>query len=136
MQETWVRFLRLEDPWRREQLPTPVFWPGEFRGLYSPWGRKESDTTEQLSLSLITAYWAALRKPALEEVEAGPCLPVGPSGAYSHLLYDDRYRGDTDDEDEKEEDVIWVSDQVTSCIDLVTETVIAINILGWLVAAV
>ena len=23
-------------PWRREQLPTPVFWPGEFRGLYSP----------------------------------------------------------------------------------------------------
>ena len=31
-------------------LPTPVFWPGEFHGLYSPWGRKESDTTEQLSL--------------------------------------------------------------------------------------
>ena len=22
-------------PWRREQLPTPVFWPGEFHGLYS-----------------------------------------------------------------------------------------------------
>ena len=21
-------------PWRREQLPTPVFWPGEFHGLY------------------------------------------------------------------------------------------------------
>ena len=20
-------------PWRRERLPTPVFWPGEFRGL-------------------------------------------------------------------------------------------------------
>ena len=33
-------------PWRREQLPTPVFWPGEFHGLYSPWGRKESDMTE------------------------------------------------------------------------------------------
>ena len=30
---------------------TPVFWPGEFHGLYSPWGRKESDRTEQLSLS-------------------------------------------------------------------------------------
>ena len=27
-----------------------MFWPGEFHGLYSPWGRKESDTTEQLSL--------------------------------------------------------------------------------------
>ena len=35
-------------PWRRERLPTPVFWPGEFHGLYSPWGRKESDTTERL----------------------------------------------------------------------------------------
>ena len=34
-----------------ERLPTPVFWPGEFYGLYSPWGHKESDTTEQLSLS-------------------------------------------------------------------------------------
>ena len=33
-------------PWRRERLPTPVFWPGEFHGLYSPWGCKELDTTE------------------------------------------------------------------------------------------
>ena len=39
-------------PWRRERLPTPVFWPGEFHGLYSPWGPKELDTTEWLSLSL------------------------------------------------------------------------------------
>ena len=37
-------------PWRREQLPTPVFRPGEFHGLYSPWGCKESDTAERLSL--------------------------------------------------------------------------------------
>ena len=37
-------------PWGRERLPTPVFWPEEFHGLYSPWGRKESDTTERLSL--------------------------------------------------------------------------------------
>jgi len=37
-------------PWRRERLPTPVFWPGEFHGLYSPWGCKELDTTERLSL--------------------------------------------------------------------------------------
>ena len=29
-------------PWGRERLPTPVFWPGEFHGLYSPWGRKET----------------------------------------------------------------------------------------------
>ena len=32
-------------PWRRERLPTPLFWPGEFHGLYRPWGGKESDTT-------------------------------------------------------------------------------------------
>ena len=32
--------------WRRERLPTPVFWPGEFHGLYSPQGCKELDTTE------------------------------------------------------------------------------------------
>ena len=37
-------------PWRREWLPTPVFWPGEFHGLYSSWGRKESDMTERFSL--------------------------------------------------------------------------------------
>ena len=37
--------------WRRAYLPNPVFWPGEFHGLYSPWGLKELDTTEQLSLT-------------------------------------------------------------------------------------
>ena len=40
-------------PWRREMLPTPILWPGEFHD-YSPWGRKESDTTESLSLSLFS----------------------------------------------------------------------------------
>ena len=34
-----------------EWLPTPVFWPGKFLGLYSPWGHKESDTTEGLALT-------------------------------------------------------------------------------------
>ena len=50
MWETWVQSLGWENPRRRERLPTPVLWPREFHGLYSPWGRKESDTTEQLSL--------------------------------------------------------------------------------------
>ena len=45
-------------PRRRKWLPTPVFFPGEFHGHrtlvgYSPWGRKESDTTEQLTLLLL-----------------------------------------------------------------------------------
>ena len=35
-------------PWRRERLTTPVFWPGEFHGLYSLSGHKESDMAEQL----------------------------------------------------------------------------------------
>ena len=39
---SWVRKI----PWRKERLPIPVFWPGEFHGLYNPWGRKESDTIE------------------------------------------------------------------------------------------
>ena len=28
-------------PWRRERLPTPVFWPGELLEFCSPWGHKE-----------------------------------------------------------------------------------------------
>ena len=44
-------------PWKRERLPTLVFLPGEFhrqRSLvgYSPWGHKELDITEQLTLLL------------------------------------------------------------------------------------
>ena len=27
-----------EDPWRKERLPTPVFWSGEFHGLQSSRG--------------------------------------------------------------------------------------------------
>ena len=50
MQETWVPSLGWEDVPEKERLPTPVFWPGEFHGLYSPQGRKEPHMTEQLSL--------------------------------------------------------------------------------------
>ena len=46
-------------PWRRERLPTLVFWPGEFHGL-SPWGHKESDTTEQLSLHSLDPHTSLL----------------------------------------------------------------------------
>ena len=52
VRETWVQSLGWEDPLRRERLPTPVFWPGEFHGLGSPWRGRESDMTERLSLSL------------------------------------------------------------------------------------
>ena len=44
----------LKIPWRRKGQPTPVFLPEEFHGQrslvgYSPWGLKESDTTELLN---------------------------------------------------------------------------------------
>ena len=52
MWETWVQSLVGKILWRRERLPTPVSWPGEFHGPYSPWGRKESDTTKRLIFSL------------------------------------------------------------------------------------
>ena len=47
-------------PWRREWLPTPVFLPGEFHGQrslvgYSPWGLKELDTAEGLTLIVYSA---------------------------------------------------------------------------------
>ena len=53
MRETWVWSLGWEIPWRRERLPTPVFWPGESHGLCSLGSRKESDMTEWLSLHFI-----------------------------------------------------------------------------------
>ena len=39
--ESWVQSLGWKVPGRRERLPTPVFWPREFHGLYSPWGHTE-----------------------------------------------------------------------------------------------
>ena len=33
-------------PQRREKLPTPVLWPGEFHGLYTPWGCKEAESLD------------------------------------------------------------------------------------------
>ena len=45
MWETWVQSLHWEDPLEKGKA-TPEFWPGESHGLYSPWGHKESDTTE------------------------------------------------------------------------------------------
>ena len=41
-------------PWKRKWQPTPIFLPGKSHGQrslvgHSPWGHKESDTTEQLN---------------------------------------------------------------------------------------
>ena len=47
-------------PGEGEWLPSPVFWPGEFHRLYSPWGHKESDMTEQLSVNYF--QWSTTTK--------------------------------------------------------------------------
>ena len=45
--KTWVQSLGQEDPLEKGKAThTPVFWPGEFQGLFCPWGHKESDMTE------------------------------------------------------------------------------------------
>ena len=49
-------------PWRRKWQPTPGLLPGKFHGLrsqvgYSPWGRKESDTTERLHFHFLSAFF-------------------------------------------------------------------------------
>ena len=50
--ETWVQSLGWEDLLEKGKATPSSIWPGEFHGLYSPWGRKESDMTERFSLHL------------------------------------------------------------------------------------
>ena len=55
MQEIWVWFLDWEDPLQKGLATTLVFLPGESHGQrslasYSPWGCKELDMTERLTL--------------------------------------------------------------------------------------
>ena len=55
----------VEISWRRKWQPTPVLLPGESHGWrslvgYSPWGRKESDTTERLHFHFQTFCRAPL----------------------------------------------------------------------------
>ena len=49
--EIWVQTLGWEDSLEKEKATHSTILTGESHGLYSPWGRKESDTTERLSLS-------------------------------------------------------------------------------------
>ena len=63
--DPWVRKI----PQRRKRQPTPVFLPGKSHGQrspegYSPWGRKESDTTEA------TQHTLKRRKKVLAQVQS------------------------------------------------------------------
>ena len=50
MQETWVQSLGWEDPLEEGKATHSSVLAWRIRGLYSPWGHKELDMTEQLSL--------------------------------------------------------------------------------------
>ena len=52
MQETWLWSLGWEDPLEKGKATHSSILAGELYGLYSPWGRKESNMTERLSLVL------------------------------------------------------------------------------------
>ena len=58
MQETQGQFLRWEGPLEKEMathssiLAWRIPWTEKPGGLFSPWGRKESDMTEQLTNGL------------------------------------------------------------------------------------
>ena len=59
-------------PWRRERLPTPVFWPGEFHGLHSPWtsqSRTLTFTTHSLTCFIYqyTVTYIFMKAPFLVE---------------------------------------------------------------------
>ena len=59
MQATQVGSLGQEDPLEKEMAITPVFLPGKSHGQrspagYSPWGRKESDTTEHTNTNKVS----------------------------------------------------------------------------------
>ena len=89
MRETWTWSLDWEIPWRRERLPTPVCWPREFHGLYSPWGCKELDMTEWLLLLLFhSAYtlnrWGNNRNSERLYFWGGSKITA--DGVYSHEI--------------------------------------------------
>ena len=89
-------------PWSRSWQPTPVFLPGESHGQrslegYSPWGHKESDTTEWRSINTGNLkwflWWLSSKESTCKAGDLGssPGLGKSPGGGhgnplqYSHL---------------------------------------------------
>ena len=72
-------------PWRRKWQPTPVVLPGKFHGWkslvgYSPWGRRESNTTERLHFDFyIIAHCCLVAKSHLTLLWPMDCSPPGSS---------------------------------------------------------
>ena len=61
-----------KDPPEKEMATAPVFLPGEFHGQrklvgYSPWGGKESDMTDRLTLALTKSLQTVTAAMKLED---------------------------------------------------------------------
>ena len=74
--ELHIRSLGQEDPWRKAWQPTPVFLPGKShaqRSLegYSPWGHKELDTNERLSMHCHYLYLQFGQRHKMQNARSG-----------------------------------------------------------------
>ena len=69
--------------WRRKWQSTPVLLPGKSHGQrslvgYSPWSRKESDTTERLHLLMASLTTDTAEHPDFQQQKAMLCTQNGP----------------------------------------------------------
>ena len=77
MFDPWVRKI----PWRRKWQPTPVLLPGKSHGQrslvgYSPWGRKELDTTERLHFTFTLLYEVNIQEEQDGKADGESCLQL------------------------------------------------------------
>ena len=87
--ETWVQSLGWKISWWRKWQPTPVFLPEKshrWRSLvgYSPWGRKESDTTEWFHFSYHLSGSSNVNVLAIKEWRLECCLKKRASSTVIH----------------------------------------------------
>ena len=95
MWETWVRSLGWEDPLERKWQSPPVPLPGKSHGQktlvgYSPWGCKESDTTERLHfpysyIKILTPKCGSIWRWGLWEVIRGHAGRALRNGISAHI---------------------------------------------------
>ena len=57
-------------PWRRERLPTPVYWSGEFHGLYSSWGAKSQTQLSDFHSLTQSWKWVSLEAQVVKNLPA------------------------------------------------------------------
>ena len=96
-QETWVQLRVGKIPWRREWLATLVVLPGECHGQrslagYSPWGHKEPDTTEHLTLSFLLSHGGPALIDASDPYTVSSLPTVNPGAFPGHGDQDEEQR--------------------------------------------